>query len=773
MNWIRIEELFNEVLLLAPNDRGPLLRSACSSDEERDHIVRLLNASELSTGVLSTSHHKHSQHAKYQTSHRIGDWRILEPLGSGGMADVYRVVRDSGDFSQYGALKIARTDSEELDHRFSQERALAAKLSHPSIPRLLDGGRSNDGEPFMVLDLISGRSITNYAAENNLALKEKIRMFLKLCEAVRYAHGKLILHRDIKPNNILVSDEGQLKLIDFGIAVFLDDASSSLSGPLTVAYAAPEQLDGNTTSAATDVYSLGIVLCELLTGARTLNNNTNLPSDLLSIIKKCTKQAPNDRFTSVDSLIFDIERYLANQPVLARDGGVLYQSSRFIKRNLIAVASTSATIVGLALALTFVISAYNKAETALQQTMHSAELWEFEARKSQGLRRAMLQLYGVSSESGEEISKEAIHERLMDLVTKAEFAAQKGDAQQAHDMYAIGDHFMMRFEHDKAINVFNRLLTIESADPFLLLRTKASLAWSLESAGQLEEALSLAETAILEPGLKSEINFLPLLQLESVIANSSNNVEARKEVIKKIESAIAFESKLPKSSQIFMPMYYNQIGFLHVRNGDYEKAAPAMVSEFEHARSSGVRSFHSLSAAVNAAQAHIYVLNQGKAPLEYLQDYLPYTNGELGRDDSWHGLIRILRAEAAIIEGDWDLVAAESELAVTLLSHDPSFRRGLLYRAKLVRARALIEKGDIQQAELLIERIPTVNGDERSKVLQACMYALGKVAVKSAKGNTFGARNGLSEAITICTGNDGRPIRVSFDFHVKGIESTL
>ena len=204
---------------------------------------------------------------------RIGRYRVLSLIGQGGMAKVYLAERDDGQFQRQVALKVIRPAAFEstAKDRFLQERQILADLHHPNIAQLIDGGVTDDGRPFIAMELVKGTQISRYCDENNLSIAQRISLFLKVCDAVQFAHGNLIVHRDLKPSNILVTDEGVPKLLDFGIAKLLraeDQAMQTLSGlrVMTPEYAAPEQFFGQPVTTATDVYALGVLLYELLSG---------------------------------------------------------------------------------------------------------------------------------------------------------------------------------------------------------------------------------------------------------------------------------------------------------------------------------------------------------------------------------------------------------------------------------------------------------------------------------------------------------------------------
>ncbi|MGH9888750.1 MAG: serine/threonine-protein kinase, partial [bacterium] len=320
----------------------------------------------------------------------VGPYRIDALIGAGGMGDVYRAERADGAYRQTVALKVLRLGyrTNEMVRRFRIEREALARLAHPGIATILDGGTLEDGRPYIVLEFVQGVPVTGYCAEHRLTLEDRLALFLRIVSAVQFAHGRLVIHRDLKPSNILVQADGMPRLLDFGIAKLLDvgaDASlatdTSTEGRLlTPEYAAPEQIRGEQPTTATDVYALGVLLFELLTGSkpfpaagRTLPaleravldtapptpsgivdapvGSRRLRGDLDRIVLMALRKEPDRRYTSAGQLGEDVERYLSGRPVMARPDSVGYRARKFVGRNralVAAVASIALLLVGFA-----------------------------------------------------------------------------------------------------------------------------------------------------------------------------------------------------------------------------------------------------------------------------------------------------------------------------------------------------------------------------------------------------------------------------------------
>ncbi len=318
----------------------------------------------------------------------VGPYRLVRPLADGGMGTVWVAERIDGLINRPVALKLPRGSwlPAGLAERMARERQILASLTHPNIARLYDAGVSADGQPFLALELIDGQPLDDYCRRTDLDIRSRVALGLQVARAVAYAHATLVVHRDLKPGNVLVSDDGQVHLLDFGIAKMLDDdhrqdttVTAIAGSAFTLAYASPEQVAGGTIGVATDVYSLGVVLFELLTGERpyavdatasgsrkaledaVLDAQVRLASqvaqpparrramrgDLDTILAKALKQRPEQRYATVAALADDLARYLDGRPVLARPDGAAYVLSKFVRRHVVGVAAAAAVVAAL------------------------------------------------------------------------------------------------------------------------------------------------------------------------------------------------------------------------------------------------------------------------------------------------------------------------------------------------------------------------------------------------------------------------------------------
>jgi eukaryotic-like serine/threonine-protein kinase len=364
--WARARALFEAAVDAPPAARSELLAAAASEDSEVAEEVRLLLEAHESPTEIGDADAAELREALEEldlerslVGQRLGPWQVERRLGRGGMGDVFLAHRADGAYAGSVALKTIRLgmDSPEVVARFEAERQILARLAHPNIARLLDGGVSPDGRPYLVMDRVEGVPITEYAEAQDLPEERRLALFLDVCDAVRYAHRNLVVHRDIKPSNVLVTGEGRPVLLDFGIAKLLDPEVSPGAGApeptrtrhLTPEYASPEQQRGEPVTTASDVYMLGVVLRELLTGRREADPGASprprrLRGDLEVIVRVATQPDPARRYGSVEPLVEDVRRHLAGLPIHARADSRIYRAGKFLSRHR-ALAAAGALLV--------------------------------------------------------------------------------------------------------------------------------------------------------------------------------------------------------------------------------------------------------------------------------------------------------------------------------------------------------------------------------------------------------------------------------------------
>jgi non-specific serine/threonine protein kinase/serine/threonine-protein kinase len=399
-----VKILFEQASALEEGAQRSFLEGACDEDGElRAEVASLLAAHATADAVVdrtATEYLPSTMEAAIEDwqGRRIGAYELIACLGRGGMGEVWRARRADAEFEKQVAIKLVRTgyDTAFVLQRFKAERQILATLEHPNIARLIDGGMAAQGQPYLVMELVEGRPIDEYCEAHKLSTPERLRLFREVCAAVSYAHQRLVVHRDLKPANILVTAEGTIKLLDFGIAKLLQplpadaapaDATRTTMRALTPAFSSPEQILGLPITTASDVYSLGVVLFHLLAGRspyRTTLASTRdaiqdvceteplkpsaaaltasahkthvlLDRDLDDITLKALRKEPERRYSSVEQLAEDLRRYLEGLPVIARGDQFSYRASKFLRRHRIELAAAgvvaAALLAGLAVSL--------------------------------------------------------------------------------------------------------------------------------------------------------------------------------------------------------------------------------------------------------------------------------------------------------------------------------------------------------------------------------------------------------------------------------------
>jgi len=305
--WLQVRAVLDEAISLPADQRSTYLDDKCVNDAElRKEVESLLQSHDraghefLNSPLVNLKTIVPDVNGKPgYAGRRIGVYKIAEEIGHGGMGEVYRASRVDGQYDKQVAIKLIRAglDTPHVVARFRHERQILASLDHPNIARLHDGGTTEDGVPYLVMELIEGTPIDQYCEEHSLNIADRLQLFLQVCAAVQYAHQRLVIHRDIKPSNILVTEDRVPKLLDFGIAKILDPAAraeTTIAGAMTPEFASPEQIRGEAITTATDVYSLGVVLYRLLTGKSPYPVNTRTPLEFAKLICEAEPARPSN-----------------------------------------------------------------------------------------------------------------------------------------------------------------------------------------------------------------------------------------------------------------------------------------------------------------------------------------------------------------------------------------------------------------------------------------------------------------------------------------------
>ncbi|MGA7314966.1 MAG: serine/threonine-protein kinase [Silvibacterium sp.] len=573
--WQQVSAALDKALHLPTTERPDYFAQLARSDPELHREVESLLASHQEAGakflesyvVAAALGEDDADRRQKLAGRRVGAYQIVEQIGVGGMGEVYRAVRADDQYRKQVALKVVRggQDSAFVISRFKNERQILASLDHPNIARLLDGGSTEDGAPYFVMELIEGEPIERYCDHHGLSLGGRLRLFLEVCSAVQFAHQRLIIHRDLKPGNILVTADGATKLLDFGIAKILESGALTDSfeptltefRALTPSYASPEQIKGEPITTASDVYSLGVILYELLTrqhpyrapgdtvekvarsacevepkkpsnavrtghtrepdapGSVLTDRETEklrkgLRGDLDNIILMALRKEPQRRYGSVELFAQDIRRHLENLPVSARNDTIVYRISKFARRHRAGIVATCIVIVALALGVAMALQQKRRADRRFNDVRKLANSLLFEihdsirdlpgstpARKLL-VDRALQYLDSLSAESGNDLSL------MRELATAYE---RVGEVQGQYLQSSLGDTAGALRSYQKALSI-RQQVAAKSGDGQDRLRLAACyrlVAIQLWASGGLRDAVDNIEKAIaLSEALRSD-----------------------------------------------------------------------------------------------------------------------------------------------------------------------------------------------------------------------------------------------------------------------------
>ncbi len=504
---------------------------------------------------------------------RVGPWRLVEPLGRGGMGTVYKAERADGQFQQQAALKLIRHDlGPEAQKRFLSERQILAQLQHPNIAHLLDGGVTDDGRPYFAMEYVRGTPIDRFCNQHDLGVEERLRLFQQVCEAVQFAHSNLVVHRDLKPANILVAEPEtqtgtavseetgtsgfmgssgpQVKLLDFGIAKALEGAEGIDSytqtgegSPLTPSYAAPEQVTGESITTATDVYAMGIVLCELLTGCLPYDVRGRSPvevtqviteteptrlselvvetpdtevvaacgrspealkqrltGDLDVIVQKALRKEPDRRYTSATNFGQDVDRHLEGLPVEARPATTGYRLRRFVERNRTAVMSAAGAFVALLLGLGVAIWQAQVAASERDRAQQLAEEAQQNAERAEAAQTFLVDMIGRAAPATTGGEALTMREVLDEAEAELESAMQNQPEVSVDVRRTVADMYFILDDADTSVEnarkAYETGVEELGAEHPLTLKAAGTYGKTLRFDGQLERADSLYSAVV-------------------------------------------------------------------------------------------------------------------------------------------------------------------------------------------------------------------------------------------------------------------------------------
>ncbi|MEM7350103.1 MAG: serine/threonine-protein kinase [Acidobacteriota bacterium] len=565
---IRADRVFVAALDLVPAERKAFVARECAGEPEVLALVERLLANvegdtDLPTGGGMAGPLWDGLAENLTAEPDLGGtvvdrYRIVRELGRGGMAVVYLAERADSQFDHQVALKLIKrgTDTDEVVRRFRQERQIMALTQHPNIARLLDGGSTPEGRPYFVMEHVAGQPIDRYCDEARLTIRQRLRLFLEVARAVDHAHRNLVVHRDIKPSNILVSEDGEVKLLDFGIAKFLDPAAQvqltrSQMRMLTPAYASPEQVRGIPVSTASDIYQLGLLLYLLITGqspyragsstsqdlaqaiteepptrpstvirdARSRKTSPaerssqeavfrqrrttpirlqrDLDGDLDNIVLMALRKEPERRYASTQHLIDDIERHLAGRPILARPNTWRYRCSKFVRRHALAVAASAVMVLVIAGLIAFYTWQLKIERDRASQAAERASREAVVANQVSSFLVGLFEVSDPNQAQGEVVTAREILDRGAERITAE---VQEDPSIQARLMKTMGRVYRNLGLFDSATSLLEGALEVQAAnsgsEPLAVADSLSELGDLFRQLGRFDEAESHLERAL-------------------------------------------------------------------------------------------------------------------------------------------------------------------------------------------------------------------------------------------------------------------------------------
>ncbi len=718
-----LERIFHEIADLDPEARRRWLEEHCPDPELRAEAEKLAEFDAGSEEFLLRPVRNLAAQIEPPVApprERVGPWRLKRPIGRGGMGTVYEAERFDGEVLQKAAIKFVplALRSPAVLESFRQERQILADLNHPNICRLIDAGTTADGSPYLVMELIEGVPIDRWCREHALGPRQIVSLFLKVCAAVAHAHRHLVIHRDLKPSNILVTSDGEPKLLDFGIARLLGADGSSGATTLramTPDYASPEQLEGRPMNTASDIFSLGCVLYALLTGEpprrdlaqarsitlpRASSRKPELRGDLDNILNKCLQPEPERRYASVEKLEDDLRNYLADRPVSATGDSWSYVALRFLRRHRWPTAAVAALLVSILAGSAASVYQARRAERRFQQLRQLAGdlVFQFEQqiRDLAGATRARQYVVRKAIEYLERLAAEARGdaELQFDLAT-----AYRRISEIQYDPAAssLGDTAGAAASLERARALLDSIH--DESPEFQGERVRLLVRQSevLEASGRLEEALDRAQQAqrLADQLLREDAAAEPFRRLASMAASRAARAWRRRGNLDEAQRAIERAVSLDRLSSAQGPSLETALRLsaslrllarIHEARGDYE-AAIGVQREANGA-------LESLRATLPGSATLERNVMVGQSLLGSLLLYLPDARDSEARrllESAWLTAERRAAADPADLRAQLDLQATAIRYAAALAG-TRDWRRGeAVLEAALASARRLVE----------------------------------------------------------------------------------
>ena len=575
MDWRQVTREIESLEGLSPAERADRLEAVIASDQDQGAFItgyferRRRLASFMQTSDTSADEERFEL---LPPGAKIGIWRIQDFVAAGGMGEVYAATRADGLYDQRVALKVLSVGSGDWRERFDVERQRLASMDHPGISRIIDGGESAEGRPYMAIEFVDGVPIDTWIENHQPALRRRLMLFMALCAAVGHAHGKLILHRDLKPSNILVDDSGHVRLIDFGVSSLIEGDSWGGLGPMTIAYAAPEQLAGESPSVASDVFALGMVFHTMLLGAVperepkgsvTVDTRRLRHPDLAAILTKATAFDAAHRYNSAAALAADVGAVLDRRPVAARQGGRFYAIGKSMQRYPLAWGLASVLFVALSAGLAGSLVLTKRATEARDR----AEFFLEQAESSSALEATYADILDRVFTTEEDSAR--IREVMLQRATQAYEHRDEDPNAAAEIAMVVGGHFLQAYDYETSRKVLEPWLAEGYGHPDHVRTGRIYLADAASAMGDTLVALEQLRT--IRPSFDNPYRRYSNEHIKFVfeLAYSSDLDEDEAHALEVISEAVDADDGADPERLLRM-LYYQQ--YLYKERGQFELA---------------------------------------------------------------------------------------------------------------------------------------------------------------------------------------------------------
>src|SRR3984885_11723418 len=818
--WQQIQLVFEDVIGASPTERATRLAASCGADTDLKRSVESLLASDQRTedpllnAISEAAESLLVEHQDRLVGTHVGHYRVVSVLGQGGMSTVYRGERDDAQYQQTVAIKVLHHAAlhPRLRNRLHSERHILATLTHASIARLIDSGDLEDGTPYLVMEHVDGESIDTYCDSRTLFIRERLELFVQVCAAVQYAHRNLVVHRDIKASNIFVTDEGNPKLLDFGIAKLLAPENLSHTLPvtrlqeriLTPENAAPEQVLGRPITTATDIYALGVLLYQLLTGRspyRLLSYSqlqleraicmddparpsqvvvaklkgetdadrsrisdrrglspqrlrTRLSGDLDAIVGMAMRKEPDRRYSSVEALADDLRRHLLGQPVRARQGDWRYNSAKFLRRNLLATVATGAVFVGLALIAGVTLWENHRISMARDATV-------LERDRAQQVSAFMVDVFSQADPFNAQ-GKEPTAKDLLDqgaekikgnLILQPEVRAQL--------LESIGLAYRRQGSNDRAIPLFEQAVAIrrdaQPVDNAKLAAALANLSQAQTDAGRLagaeaniKEAVALSQTGK-APGSVETADIL--LQYGHFSLNAKSDPELAKTLF---NQALVIYRSVPGDQRLGIATTLGALSGAAQWSGNFVNAEQLMRDSMNLMGATVGRNHPDYAATIANLGYLLMQLGRYAEADQMLNEALQIERGDFGLDNQRVASIEANLGTVYEREGDPVRAMKMTQDAVRIISErlgPDHYMAGYFMDAV---AKLYLDAGNLDDAERTARQVLTIYEKAlppRHLYVAASRHLLGEVLLR--RGKLADADTELRAALDIDLGSAG------------------